>query len=213
MDKDVAERFFAKLAEKDEAHQEALRVQQDAMRAQQEAHEAAMQRLLDTLAGNVRPGAPAAPAHAPRPPAEIRKEKLSSLFQMLQKSVKLKDYKHSSPENIREWLKKLDVLISSLAKGACDLDLDANALTRDEYIPLLYGKLDYSIIKEIDQKFTTRAVVLTWETVTKAQVHEILLEQFGAKEPDISSLLKHFGANRFKKAARNIIEEFLMQMA
>ena len=54
-------------------------------------------------------------------------------------------------------------------------------LTGEEYISLLIDKLNHSVVKKLDSVFSHRNPVLTWGGVTKEQLHECLMEEFGAK--------------------------------
>ena len=57
--------------------------------------------------------------HAPHNPArsaeEIRKENTINVYQNLQKIPKIKDFKFSTQENIREWLLKINNTIESIS--------------------------------------------------------------------------------------------------
>ena len=57
-------------------------------------------------------------------------------------------------------------------------------------------------------KFTTQSPELTWDSVTKTQLHTLLIDQFGAKEPDIASLLTHFSTDRPKKSPETSVRNF-----
>ena len=142
-------------------------------------------------------------AHASRPlvrnPEDIIKEKYLSLYQNFQKCTKLKDYKFSTQENIREWIKRLDMMINNLATA---VDLKVTDISNTNYINLVRSKLDYSVITELDLRFVAHAPdPLTWETVTKDQLYKLLIEHFGQHEPDVAAVLKCFSANRYKKGA------------
>ena len=147
----------------------------------------------------------AAPANSQSIPRDTRKEHYLTLFQNLQKSTKLKDYKISSQENVREWLKRFDLCIENLSK-ACDID--PATLTRDEYINLIKSRLDLSVLCEMELKFKSLTTATTWENVTKKDLHKYLIEQFGSKEPDLSTLMKYFGANRPKKSPDTKVKNF-----
>ena len=134
---------------------------------------------------------------------DLRKQRYLVLFQNLQKCTKVKDYKMSSQENIREWLKRFDLYIQNLSK-ACDID--PAALTRDEYLNLIKSKLDLSVLTELQLKFTSKNT--SWTDVTKVELHKYLIEQFGSKAPDLSSLLKYFGPNRPIKSPETKVKNF-----
>ena len=81
----------------------------------------------------------------------------------------------------------------------CRLNLQEQPLTQEEYVPLLRDRMAETAQTELESAFETRETPLTWEDVTVDQLKTILVEQFGDKEPDISSVLKCFGPDRFKK--------------
>ena len=84
--------------------------------------------------------------------------------------------------------------IYSLASGVCKLDLTgSNDLNDFEYVELLKSKLDFRVVQELEQKFATQEPATSWSTITKIKIKELLNEQFGPKEPEISSVLKIFG--------------------
>ena len=150
-------------------------------------------------------GTNAAHTNSQSVPRNTRKEHYLLLFQNLQKSAKLKDYKISSQENVSEWLKRFDLCIENLSK-ACDID--PATLTRDEYINLIKSRLDLSVLCEMELKFKSLPTATTWEDVTKKDLHKYLIEQFGSKEPDLSTLMKYFGANRPKKSPDTKVKNF-----
>ena len=166
---ELTKKFMESLAEKDKfiekqnesiaKQQEAIELQNENMNRQQEAIEKLIDRLTQSDASSVgHVGASSASrgtanvGHAPRSADEIRKDKYLNLFQNLQKCTKFKDYKFSSQENVREWIKKFDLQLGNLAT-ACDLKL--TSLTRSEYINLMKSKLDFTIITEIELKLRT----------------------------------------------------------
>ena len=86
----------------------------------------------------------AAPVPAPvRSPEDIRKEKSASIYQNLQKSQKVKDFKLSGSENIRDWLKRLDNLIGSLVIA---VNITLADINDSEYANMVKSKLDYSAV-------------------------------------------------------------------
>ena len=189
--------------------QDTITKQLEAFTKQQESMEKLLERIAQLSAGNN--GAAAPPPVAPpiqpiqRTAEVIRREKFLLLHQNLLKSTKVKDYKISNQENIREWLRKFDLHVDNIAM-ACDINLSTAPLTQDEFKTLIKGKLDSMVITEIELKFKRQN--LTWSTATEKQVRDTLLEQYGAKEPELSSLLKYFGANRPKKAPEMSVRNF-----
>ena len=142
--------------------------------------------------------------------AHSRKIKVAQLHGFLRKSHKVKDFKDSGSENIKEWLIEFDEEIASHATLSCNLNLEneSDALTNREYVSLLKDKLSSYARKEIQRAFESQSPPLTWLTVTKQQFRETLLRQFGDKEPDISSLSKCFGPNSFKKPKDMKVRKF-----
>ena len=84
---------------------------------------------------------------------ERRQVKLNNLCRELRKAASVKDYKSSHPDNILEWLKKLDLDIARIAKGVCNLNVYKEPLSNSEYVDLLSNKLDHTVLMEIEQKF------------------------------------------------------------
>ena len=95
-------------------------------------------------------GTPAAVANV-RTSFKVRADKLSQLNQSLRKSVRVKEYKQSSQENIKEWLSKYEDEMYGLARGVCKLNLTENDLTDIEYVDLVRCKLEFVITQELDQ--------------------------------------------------------------
>ena len=120
----------------------------------------------------------------------------------------MKDYKASSNEHIKEWLKEFDEEVYNIANLSCSLDLDAVPLTRDEYVAILRDKLSTCTKKELLRAFEAHTPKLEWSTVTIKQLKDVLLTQFGDKEPDISSVFKSFGPNCFKKPKDMKVRKF-----
>ena len=133
-------------------------------------------------------GLPAVPAPARKTPEEILRDKISLLHQLLTKSPKVKDYKTTNDQPIKEWLIDFEETLNSIAKLSCNLDLEAAPLTRDDYVDILRDKLGSQAKKEINRAFEARTPVLKWSTITSAQLKEVLLTQFGDKKPDISAV-------------------------
>ena len=68
------------------------------------------------------------------------------------------------------------------------------------YVNLIKSKLDFAVIQELDLKFAAQSPdPYKWDTVTKVNLCNLLVEQFGQKMPDVSALLKCFGSHRYKK--------------
>ena len=180
--------------------QKALVESQKALVESHKSNNELLQKLIEAQSANQT-------QHA-RALTDTRADKLSQLNQQLRKG-KLKDYKPASAENIRDWLSMCDNEIYSLASGVCKLDLTgSNDLNDFEYVELLKSKLDFRVVQELEQKFATQEPATSWSSVTKIKIKELLNEQFGTKEPEISSVLKIFGANRFKKPAEMSVRNY-----
>ena len=50
--------------------------------------------------------------------------------------------------------------------------------------------------------------MLQWIDVTKVQIHQCLIDEFGSKETDVSAVLLQFGPNRCKKTPEQKVSEF-----
>ena len=147
--------------------------------------------------------------HAPHAPAksaeEIRKEKTTNVYQNLQKTPKIKDFKLSTQENIREWMLKINNTIESLSTA---VNIKVTDIKDVEYVNMIKSKLDYVIITELNLKFVAHDSILKWETITKAELNAILIDQFGIREPEVSAVLRIFGSNRLKKTTNIDVRNF-----
>ena len=157
---------------------------------------------------NARPAAPGGAAVVPAAPAVdpaiVRGEKMAKLNFALKKSVKIKDFKEAQELDIRDWLKRFDQEIQAVKKMS---GINDN-LTRDETIDCMKDKLDYAVIKRLDTAFNAKDDPLTWERVTVAELKTVLIEEYGTKETDVSSVLIQFGPNRFKKTPEMSVARF-----
>ena len=82
-----------------------------------------------------------APIVARKTPEEILRDKISLLYQLLTKSPKVKDYKTTNDQPIKEWLIDFEDALNSIARLSCNLDLAAAPLSRDDYVDILRDKL------------------------------------------------------------------------
>ena len=158
---------------------------------------------------NARPAAPAGgaagvPAVPAVDPAVVRGEKMAKLNFALRKSVKIKDFKEAQDVSIRDWIKRFDQEIQAVKKMS---GINDN-LTRDEMIDCMKDKLDYAVIKRLDTAFRAKDDPLTWDRVTVAELKAVLIEEYGTKETDVSSVLIQFGPNRFKKTPEMSVARF-----
>ena len=100
---------------------------------------------------------------------------------------------------------KIDNTIESLSTA---VDLKVTDIKNFEYVNMIKSKLDYVIISELNLKFAARDPALKWETITKAELNAILIDQFGIREPEVSAVLRIFGADRLKKASNIDVRNF-----
>lgn len=133
--------------------------------------------------------------------------KWSNIYKMMQKS-KLTSFSAFGKDNIRDFLEKFYDDLAASARNLCEWDLDTSPLSDAQYSELLQIKLEYTVKKDVVLKFNSYNPKLTWKTVTRAKLNAILLELYSNKEPQISSVLKAFSANRFKKAPEMSVETF-----
>ena len=159
-------------------------------------------RLIAAL--NAHPGAGHVAPPALPDAAQLRAEKLAKLSLALRKSGKLKDFKDSQQSNVREWLKRFDQELMQLKKMSGIND----ALSDREYVDSLKDKLDYSVVKRLDTAFPNKDPALTWDDVTKVQLHGVLVEEYGSKETDVSAVLLQFGQDRLKKTPDMSVAKF-----
>ena len=131
------------------------------------------------------------------PPAEaIRIKNMTALKLAFRKSSKVRDFKEDQELKVQEWLKQFDHEAETLK----NMNGIVDALTREEYISCLKDKLEFGAIKRLDTAFAThQPAPLTWEAVTKLQIQDVMVAEFGKKESDVSAVLMQFGPGRFKK--------------
>ena len=145
-------------------------VEQNNVQKQQFSELLAAMRQIPQLGGEIR-----AVVQPPLQDAEaVRADKVQCLTLALRKSNKIRDFKDVLESDIREWVKKFDFEIAAL-KRMVGIN---NDLTREEYIPLLRDKLDYSIVKRLDSIFKQRNPALEWGNVSKDNLHKCLIEEF-----------------------------------
>ena len=151
-----------------------------------------------SVSGSVATGSNIRP-HIPqvRSAEDIRKDKMLNLYQNLQKCSDIKSYKHSLQLNVGDWLKMIDSRMVILATA---VDLKMTDIKDAEYVNLIKSKLDFAVVQELDLKFAANTPhPYQWGTITKENLCKLLIDQFGQSEPEVASLLKCFGAHRYKK--------------
>ena len=134
--------------------------------------------------------------------------KWSNLYNIIMLKSKLPKFQPDNGENIRDFLEQLWDEISGSARNLCSWDLETKPLSDPQYNELLLLKLDYSVKRDVLQKFKSYDPVLTWKTVSKVKIGGILLELYGNKKPQISCVLETFAHNRFKKSPETSVVSF-----
>ena len=127
----------------------------------------------------------------------IRADKLQRVALGLRKSNRVKVFNHNKDSNIRLYIKKFDDEVRSL-KTMVGID---NDLIDREYVPLLRSNLDFHVLKRVEQVFKADPqAIQTWDQITIAQLHALLIEEFGEKQTDIANVLGQFGPSRVQKS-------------
>ena len=149
-----------------------------------------------------------APVHHPAPDAgalaAARADKISKLGIALRKSYKVKEFKETREESVKEWLTRYDQEIVTLRKISGVPD----DLTREEKVELFKDKLDYAVVKRLDTAFAAKDPVWTWADVTYAQLQDIMKEEYGSKIAEVSEVLLQFGPSRIKKSSEMSVAKF-----
>ena len=155
------------------------------------AQKAEVDRVIAALGqggGNLQPQQPNVGA--------VRAKNVANLKLAFRKSSKVKDFRESQDLKVQDWLKRFDEEAIQLKNMNCI----ENDLEPAEYIACFKDKLKYNAIKRLDTAFANYNPVITWANVTKQQLHENMIAEFGKRESDVSAILLQFGPNRFKKA-------------
>ena len=128
---------------------------------------------------------------------EIRNSKFEKLYMLWLKQSKFKEFKHSDSIDVSQWLLQLDSTVSNLASAACNLDLTNQPLKPHEFAKLLRYRLSFSAEQEITQAL--EAMQKTWDNATIDEIRTAMKQLYQKREPQMSSLLKLFSADRLKK--------------
>ena len=147
----------------------------------------------------------AAEAAAERAHMVARTEKFNKLAYSMRKSNKVKEYKDSSSEVIKEWLLKFDQEISTLKR----YNGIADNLTREEIVELFKDKLSHQTINRLNTAFVAKEPVWTWEEVTYDQLKVIMREEYAKRTTEVSEVLLQFGPERLKKPAEMSVAKFV----
>ena len=152
---------------------------------------------IDRVAMMVQGGGPLQPQAIVQPEAAaVRAKNVADLKLAFRRSDKVKDFKEGQELKVQEWIRIFDDEITQLKNWngiVNDLELAA-------YVCCFKDKLDVNVVKRLDTAFENHAPVITWANVTVRQLHDIMIMEFGTKEPDVSAILLQFGPNRLKKA-------------
>ena len=133
---------------------------------------------------------------------QILLDKQQSVFANLMKCTDLKNYNFSQQKGIREWLRAFDTKVDILAKA---VDLKVDEITAPNYVNMPRSKLEDDVCQDISIKFSVCDSVLKWETITKAELHEFLIQQYETKELPVAAVLHVFGSNQYKKTSEDIM--------
>ena len=163
------EEILAKMAEKSEQQQAQITSLLEAIQA--------MPGINDPIQVTVQPAVQAE--------AAVRADKVQRLAIGLRKSNRVKDFKHTKDSNIRTYIKRFDEEIKSL-KSMVGI---ANDLSRDEYVPLFRASLDFNVLKWVEHVFKVDPNNLkTWDTITIADLHKLMIDEFGIKYTDVANV-------------------------
>ena len=133
----------------------------------------------------------------PPTPDEVRNGKFEKLYMLWLKQSKFKEFKHSDNIDVSQWLLQLDSTVTNLASAACNLDLVREPLKPIEFGKLLRYRLSFSAEQEITQAL--EAIHKTWDNATVDEIRTAMKKLYQKREPQMSSLLKLFSADRLKK--------------
>ena len=123
----------------------------------------------------------------------------------MRKSYKIKEYKDTGSEVIKEWLLKFDQEVSTLKR----YNGIADELTRDELVELFKDKLSHQTINRLNTAFVAKEPIWTWEEVTYDQLKAIMKEEYAKKTTEVSEVLLQFGPERMKKPAEMSVAKFV----
>ena len=85
-------------------------------------------------------------------------------------------------------------------------------MTRDEYIPIFRASLDFAVLERLEQRFKRdENNLITWDAVTKDELHKIMKEEFGAKHTDVAEVLSQFGQSRLVKSPDKPVQDFFFE--
>ena len=117
----------------------------------------------------------------------VRSDKIQRMALGLRKWHRVKDFKHGKGSNIREYIKRFEAEISSL-KTMVGIN---DALSKEEYIPLFRDKLDYNVLRRVEQVFKSDPNnIQTWADISVADLHKLMVNEFGEKLTDVSNVLE-----------------------
>ena len=152
---------------------------------------------IDRVAMMVQGGGPLQPQPIVQPEAAaVRAKNVADLKLAVRMSDKVKDFKEGQELKVQEWIRIFDDEITQLKNW----NGIVNDLELTTYVDCFKDKLDVNVVKRLDAAFKNQAPVITWANVTVGQLHDIMVREFGTKEPDVRAILLQFGPKRLKKA-------------
>ena len=201
------EKLLQDMAEQSLVMTNELKQQSAAANAQVATSQAQIAALLGAIQQKPQVGGPINVAvNQPAPDADvIRADKLQRIALGLRKSNRVKVFNHTKDSNIRIYIKKFDEEVRSL-KTMVGID---NDLIDREYVPLLRNNLDFHVLKRVEQAFKADPQALkSWDIITIAELHTLLINEFGEKQTDIANVLSQFGPSRVQKVPEKSVSEF-----
>ena len=154
----------------------------DDLRAANVNQKAEIDRVLAALGNNG--GAGGQPNVANVNAAAVRSKNIANLKLSFPKSSKVKDYRENQDLKIQEWIKRFEEETGQL-KQMNGINDD---LTLLEYVNCFKDKLDFAVVKRLDAVFANSDPQITWANVTKKQLHDNMIAEFGKKESDVSAI-------------------------
>ena len=141
-------------------------------------------------------------------PAVVRAEKVQRLSMNMRKSNRIKIFKASNDSDIRMFIKKFGEEIKSLKQMVGIAD----ALSKEEYVPIFRASLDFTVIERVEQVFKKDVQnVKTWENIAIVDLHKLMKDEFGVKHTDVANVLKQFGPSRLTKSSDKSVQDFYFE--
>ena len=88
----------------------------------------------------------------------------------------------------------------------------ADALSKEEYVPIFRASLDFTVIERVEQVFKKDVQnVKTWENIAIIDLHKLMKDEFGVKHTDVANVLKQFGPSRLTKSSDKSVQDFYFE--